>query len=348
LAHLDALGQRPRPAGSPAAASAQEYCATQLRAAGFAIAKRPFSFSALPGRFGAPILGALGWILAAETARTDDYRIAILMTQLGILAATTFLASRWASRLPLLTERGENLEAVRGNNPRIWLVAHIDSKSQPVSTAVRTLGASLLAAAMFIAPFQLLVDQYVRGRSLAPIVVVCASLGGLILVASIVQSASDGAVDNASGVAAVLEAATLVDPEVPLGVLITDAEELALGGARDWVRGREPGIAINCDTIDDEGPFRIMDYGMVFGATVPALAVAQAGGVDVKLTSPLRGILTDSAAFKAANWATVTLSRGTLRTLNRIHTRRDGLQSMRGTGITAAARILAGIVEELA
>jgi hypothetical protein len=63
--------------------------------------------------------------------------------------------------------------------------------------------------------------------------------------------------------------------------------------------------------------------------------------------SPLPGVLTDSVAFKAAKWQTVTLCRGTLRTLNRIHTTRDDLQAMSGTGIPSAARLLAKLAEEL-
>jgi hypothetical protein len=63
---------------------------------------------------------------------------------------------------------------------------------------------------------------------------------------------------------------------------------------------------------------------------------------------PPPGVLTDSNIFHKAGWQTVTLARGTIRTLNRIHTRRDSLESLRGTGIPDAARVLARLVEELA
>ena len=55
----------------------------------------------------------------------------------------------------------------------------------------------------------------------------------------------------------------------------------------------------------------------------------------------LPGILTDSVALADGGWETLTLSRGSLRTLLRIHTPRDGLDAMRGTGIAGAARVLA-------
>jgi hypothetical protein len=43
----------------------------------------------------------------------------------------------------------------------------------------------------------------------------------------------------------------------------------------------------------------------------------------------------------------VTLSRGNTRTLQRIHTSRDSLDAMRGTGIATAARVLAATALEL-
>jgi hypothetical protein len=59
------------------------------------------------------------------------------------------------------------------------------------------------------------------------------------------------------------------------------------------------------------------------------------------------GILTDHVALADAGWETVTLSRGDLRTLRRIHTSRDSLAHMSGTGIASAARVLARTATEL-
>jgi hypothetical protein len=178
---------------------------------------------------------------------------------------------------------------------------------------------------------------------------------------------SDGAADNASGVAAVLAAASLVSPDRSFGILITDAEELSLAGATAWVGGRDKGIAVNCDTLDDSGEWAFLPYGAgrrpflerasnSFARTMAPHTAATPTGVP--LTRPaapaiippwaMPGVLTDSNAFRAAGWETVTLGRGTLRTLGRIHTKRDSLDSMRGTSIPDAARILAGLIEDLA
>ena len=165
---------------------------------------------------------------------------------------------------------------------------------------------------------------------------------------SVVRSRSDGAADNASGVAAVLEAAALVGAGKAFGVLITDAEELALAGARAWVVDRPPAIAINCDTIDDDGRLVVMRYGGSGDLSRRALAAARAEDSHAIMSPPLPGVLTDSVAFQAAKWQTVTLCQGNLRTLNRIHTVYDDLHHLRGAGIPAAARVLARLVEDLA
>jgi hypothetical protein len=76
-------------------------------------------------------------------------------------------------------------------------------------------------------------------------------------------------------------------------------------------------------------------------------AAASATGERIRVLRLIPGILTDHVALADAGWETVTLSRGDLRTLQRIHTSRDSLASMRGTGIASAARVLARTATEL-
>jgi hypothetical protein len=70
-------------------------------------------------------------------------------------------------------------------------------------------------------------------------------------------------------------------------------------------------------------------------------------GEAMRVLRLIPGILTDSVALAAAGWQTVTLSRGTVRTLARIHTPRDSLAAMDGRGIAGAARVLAHAAETL-
>ena len=253
------------------------------------------------------------------------------LTAAVVIALAYWLGSAGATREPWFRETGVNLEATRGR-PRAWLVAHIDSKSQPIPTAVRSLGVILVVAGLagqFLVSWPTMWFAYWLGIA-----------GGLILLVAGVGSNSSGAADNASGVAAVLEAAALIPRSRHYGVLITDAEELALAGARAWIHQREEkGAAVNCDTVDDDGPVTVIDYRTLRSETI--------GEARVISHARLPGVLTDSNAFRAAGWPTVTLSRGTIRTLGRIHTRRDSLDHLRGTGIPDVAKALARLIEEL-
>ena len=336
-----------------AAGAAQDYCANHLIALGFTVARRPFAYSMMPGKFGAPIVGMIAAALlinAARLGQADNHLAIGLIPGACVIALVTalWMGGNEPIGLPVLRTSGSNLEAVRGMEPRVWLIAHIDSKSQPVSTAVRTLGVLLLALAAVVGVALSITTIWVSRPMAWVAVMALAAAGAIPLLCSVVGSRSDGAADNASGVAAVLEAAALVAPGTAMGVLITDAEELSLAGARRWVVAGAPGIAINCDTIDDDGRFVVMQYGDTIGLSAKALTATRAEDVRAMLIRPLPGVLTDSAALRGAGWATVTLSRGNLRTLNRIHTVRDNLQHLRGTGIPAAARVLARLVEEFA
>jgi len=74
---------------------------------------------------------------------------------------------------------------------------------------------------------------------------------------------------------------------------------------------------------------------------------ASAAGEEIRTLPLIPGILTDSIALSAHGWETLTLSRGTLRTLQRVHTSQDTVAAMSGKGIDGAATVLARTVMEL-
>ena len=81
-----------------------------------------------------------------------------------------------------------------------------------------------------------------------------------------------------------------------------------------------------------------------------ALAVARAGErlvLPVRVRALIPGILADSIAFASAGWDAVTVSRGNLSTLARVHTSSDTRERLDGSGIANAARLLAATIEEL-
>jgi hypothetical protein len=346
-AHLARLGARSRPTGSAAAAEARAYCAGVLRSLRFDVSERSFEFSAFPGAYAAPALGLAIPMLATllfamRRSRLEWVAAAVAVVVLWWLVRATGPRAVLDGRL--MRRVGVNLHAVRGGpEPRVWLVAHLDSKWQPVSMIARVAGVLTLGIGIVA-----LVVAWIVNEAVAPIALGVIGLGAIPLLLSVVGDRNHGTLDNASGVAAVLEAAARVAADAPVGVLIADAEELALAGARAWARSMTPSIALNCDSVDDDGPLVLMFTRAKPSAIVERLEVAaREAGEDIRTLRLIPGILTDSVALADGGWQTVTLSRGTLRTLKRIHTARDTLAAMDGSGIAGAAGVIARAATEL-
>ena len=94
--------------------------------------------------------------------------------------------------------------------------------------------------------------------------------------------------------------------------------------------------------------------GLTSAATiwvVAAIGLALGGGYYVEglgaALMPL-GLLLDSVALSDSGWRSVTVSRGSLASLRRVHTRNDSLEHLRGDGISRTARVLARAAEALA
>lgn len=350
---LDAIGATARPAGSAAETAARRLCADWLKEAGFEVVERPFTYSALPGVCGTPVIGLALFVTGAAVFGSIGRGGAIdPPLKWAVLALVAIgLAGWWLSRcgtriLPVMRRSGVNLEArggVTGTVPTVWLVAHLDTKSQPVSLlmrAVATIAVCSSWAAVLAAWGVARVLPLPHGVLLT--FAACATLAALPLAISQLGANSEGALDNASGVTSILSAARALSPATPLGVVVTSAEEFGLAGARAWVEGKPTGIAINCDGVDDQGTLTIT----AGAAGRDLLRITEAGvlfGQKVRFRRSLPGILLDSTAFSDRGWAAVTVSRGTLRSLARIHTRRDTLAELSGAGIDGAADLIAAL-----
>ena len=352
--HLSTLARRPRPAGSAAEEDARRYAALTLSSLGFTIREERFEYSAFPGRFATPLGGAmLGGSVATASLLALGGRSNVAATVLLAGVALTALFARWmlgdgVLLVPWLRQTGINLAAVRGGvEPTVWLVAHLDSKSQPVSSVARIAGITLLAIALLVAATAMVMTlRGIDARTLWWGAVFLSVAGAIPVMASVVDARSDGAVDNASGVATVLVAAALLGDGVACGVLLPSAEELGLAGARAWARDHARAIALNCDGVDDEGRNVIMFNQRAPSRVLEALAAASPAPLDVR-RMPL-GLLTDSTALAARGWQAVTVSRGSLATLRRVHTPQDSLATLRGAAIDDVAVILARAAEALA
>lgn len=353
--HLQRLGAAPRPTGTATAADARAYCRAVLQSLGYEVRDEPFEYSAFLGRFAMPVVG--GSIIAIISIAAG---LGLRGRPLGALAAVVIGllalggASLWANtlgvlRFPFIRATGTNLVAVPSAQPaRLWLVAHLDSKWQPIPMLVRVLAITLLVPTVLAALVLSLIQIRSGGAAFFwPVVLFLAWIFGIPVMMSIVGSHSDGAVDNASGVATVLSAAATLSG---VGVLITDAEELALAGAEAW-RSNAASHAVaylNCDSVDDTGSLTVMYHGSAPDAAARAFeAAARLEGVRARIMRVPLGMLTDSVALKKSGVPAATLSRGSIRTLWRVHSASDSLLHMKGSGIEEAARVLAAAAREL-
>ena len=349
--HLEALASTPRPAGGDAEARARTYCAETLTAAGLAVAEEPFSYSELPGRVATPLLGSVSAILFAAAGHLgwrDQPRLAL--TLLIGAAALLGVAAWWVARfgvlaLPWRRTQSANLVANRGN-PSIWLVAHLDSKSQPVPILVRAVGVmavlGVAVGAVIVAVVQVAGNDV---RWMWPWITGIGVLSSLPVAASIVQSRSPGALDDASGVGTVLMVAQSLPGQLALGVVLTSAEELGLAGARAWVRGRGAAHALNIDGVDDGGALRLTWTQRRPTALIDLLTSRAAeAGIPVRTGRLLPGALLDGVALAEAGWQVVTVSRGTIGTVARIHTPGDSLDRLTGDGMAVTASIIVAAI----
>lgn len=137
------------------------------------------------------------------------------------------------------------------NRPTVWLAAHYDSKGQPISMATRIVGS---AAAVLGAAGTLV--ALAAGWTLIP-TLAALGLGAAILAGNRVTDRSPGALDNASGLVAILAILDALPRHTDVGVLFLDAEEFGLVGARALVMDRaallEGAAVINFDSLDDRG-----------------------------------------------------------------------------------------------
>jgi hypothetical protein len=356
---LDSLAAGPRGAGSPGESRARALCAGFLGDLGYDAREEGFTYSTFAGRMATPLAGAILLSLFLSTAfafaRVPRIAVWLLAAHCVLLVVVAVLAGeRIVRRAPFLRRSGVNLSAVQGEgHPALWLMAHIDSKSQGVSILARAAGVVICAALLPTYFLALLLlpsgDASVTALSVLAALGVC---GCIPLLGSAVGDDSAGALDNATGVVAVLLAVSGMPAEMrrKIGVVITSAEELGLAGAHCWAEGRAAALAINCDTVDDAGGFLCLSLrgrgsrGRVRDAV---LAAAAATETPVRVHRMIPGVLVDSMALESRGWDVVTLSKGTVGTLQRIHTREDSVSQLRATGALEAAALIRAAAQRL-
>ena len=258
--------------------------------------------------------------LAARGFAIDEHRFT------GRPARALLGTPREVHGVNLIAHRPSGRPPVR---PSVWLVAHYDSKGQPISMALRLVGFFALLAGLV-------------GLLFSPIPAVALLLVGLsIALQNRVNDNSPGAVDNATALVTIFMTIDQLLPATGVGVIFPDAEEFGLVGARALAADRAALFAnsavINLDGLDDVGaPIALLHRpGPMGDAVATALKARRWRWLPV---------VVDGIALARVTRECVTILKGNWRTMRVVHRPGDTATRVRldGAAIVAAglARVL--------
>lgn len=352
----------PRLPGSRAVSKVEELVTERLRALGYEV--RHQILQTAPNSLRGAAVGSAGLgccaliLFPSFVLPFPGWGVALagtaLLAMVGLLAAGVARRLVWADKSVVTAT---NVFGVGGSEPRFWLVAHSDSKGQRLSLRGRVMASvSLgLGAGGLVVLLALRVAGPLPIAAVAPWIVLTLA-GGAAMAGPVLVGSSPGAVDNASGIIAVLVAAERLRDRSDIGVLITAAEEFGMEGARAWTQlDVASGSFVNFDGIDSIGVVNVMSHLPRAGATREAatrLRVAiserltEAGYVVRRSPLPL-GVFVDGSVLAGGGLGGITVSRGNWATLGVVHTARDTVERTGPKSAIDIGRIVAEAVPAL-
>lgn len=353
---------KPRLTGTRGAANVARLIRLRFKKLGYDVREETFAFNPLPGRFaitGVGLLYTVAVFFAAVSLYTNHpfWALALLGILALLVACIAVFSGRAIERLKWGRVDGMNLFASTGaGRPRFIVMAHRDSKSQPVPLGFR---GPAIVVALVIWLLLLLAALFHTVRPLpSGIILLLGTLGvsaGAVLIFCWVDNRSPGALDNASGVVAALGIAARERAAGDVAFLITDAEELGLAGARAAARVLPPVIGvINLDGLDDEGAFYVLErfgalrkHGVAPHLAAALLEEAAARGEAIERRDLPFGIPVDHIPIVRGGIPALTLMRGTLGSLRRVHLPADNVAHLRGDGVQRAIELVSGALHRL-
>ncbi len=328
----------PRATGTDGNRAVRELLTEALQGRGFKVETQEFAAgpdSLVAVQLAGALLGG-GAFAALLLSQIPGWRGLLPVFALELIAGIGIYLQRASNKPPGKRATGVNLIARKGTGlPTAWLVAHYDSKSQPLSMAGRIVagGLSVVGAAGVLV--------FAAAPSpMAAILLLPAMLGGAMLARCRVENRSPGALDNGSALIAIFE---ILDraPNARIGVLLPDAEEWGLLGARAAARER-PDLfggrpVINLDGLDDRG--------------APILFVHRPGALVERLRSQLRArvarrlpVFVDGMALAPVAGECLTIMKGNWASARIVHTPRDVPGSLKLTGVKDVAAGVAAVL----
>lgn len=328
----------PRATGTDGNRAVREILLEALQSRGFTVELQEFA-AAPDSLIAVQVAGALlggGAFAVLALARIPSVHGYLPVFGLVLIAGIVIYLQRASNRPPQKRATGINLIARKGSGfPDAWLVAHYDSKSQPLSMAGRIIAGAIGA----VGAAGILVFA-TAPAPMAAALLLPAILGGALLARCRTENRSPGALDNASALVAIFE---ILDraPKAQVGVLFPDAEEWGLLGARAAARER-PDLfggrpVINLDGIDGRGS--------------PILFVHRPGPLVDRLRTGLQArvarrlpVFVDGIALAPVAGECATIMKGTWATARIVHTPRDVPGSLDLAGVKEVAAAVAAVL----
>ena len=344
----------PRLPGSAALGCVESMLMDALRGHGFAVTATTFTATSAPLDAAGALGAGVGWVavllVPLLVAPAPGWSVTVVaVAAIFAVALVAHGIERGHIRAARRSGAVRNIEARRGT-PRLWLVAHSDSKGQGYSLRTRVLAVGAIALGVAGVAVGLVLRLTGPPLGWVPAMLACLPLliGGAVLSRSAPTDLSPGAVDNASGVIAVLAAIEALRDRADVGVLITGGEEYGMAGARLWSDSTARAAPfVNFDGIDSRGAYRVTVHAAGAernAARALADAVAtelRAGRCVARVGSLPPGVLVDGVVLARAGMPGVTVMRGDWSTLGVVHTERDAPDRLDPDAAVSAGRAAA-------
>lgn len=326
-----------------------------LKANGYSPEVDKFRFSITPAEVVLKIIQILiGGTSALSLILFNNFPILSVLISV-VIAGTIVLLTGW-SRLTeifydfkFLTRESHNIFArnfLQDGLPDVIFMAHYDSKSQTFSIKFRIF-LNIVGITAVLFSIISIIFCYFSGMKipgvLIYIIAVLSILPFLILIFNFTGNSSPGAVDNASGVAVVLELARILKEwkgKANLYFLLTGAEESGLAGAVKFIQKYENKFKkgntffVNYDGISNEfTPVITVKYGLLATRTSRKLEYAlteifRKRGMNPRSTWLLIGAGLDSIPVSSRGFDSITISCGSLQTMKTIHSVFDSVKNL--------------------
>ena len=259
--------------------------------------------------------------LAARGFRIEEHAFS------GRPARALFGTPKLIAGINLIGQRADR----PSGRPAVWLVAHYDSKGQPISMAVRLIGFFVLVAGLLVLPWAWIIGS--------PLLL----LGLIIASRNRVTNNSPGALDNATALVAIFMTLDQLPAPASVGVIFPDAEEFGLVGARALAAERpdlfNEAAVINLDGLDDVG------RPTVFAHRLGAVGKAVVGALEATHWRWLP-VIVDGIALSRVARECVSILKGNVQTMMIVHTPRDTAARLRLDGAASVAAGLARVLRQ--